>query len=83
MPAETAEPTLPEGLERVTAPQEPVLPEGLGVEPAGRQAGEEESASPRWPFDLSGFWEARVGVRTQEDPHEKDVSIGEIASRCM
>ncbi len=59
------------------AQDEPALPEGLGEEPEKRHAGEEEARPSRFPVELSGFWEARVGVRTQEDPHEKDVSIGE------
>lgn len=29
------------------------------------------------PFELSGFWETRLGFRMQKDPGEKDVSIGE------
>ena len=33
--------------------------------------------SPGLPFDVSGFGEVRLGLRTQDDPHEKQVSIGE------
>ncbi len=52
------------------ADTEPVLPETGGVLQL-------EEPHVRLPFDLSGFWEARAGIRTQDDPHEKDASIGE------
>ncbi|MCB9987864.1 MAG: hypothetical protein H6868_00865 [Rhodospirillales bacterium] len=29
------------------------------------------------PFELSGFWEVRAGHRLGDDPHEKEVSLGE------
>lgn len=29
------------------------------------------------PFDLTGFWETRAGIRTQRDPHQRDITIGE------
>ncbi len=71
------EPALPAGLGEQ---QEPALPEGLTEQeaPVG-EAAEERTATglPEFPFDLAGFWEARVGARTQHDRRERDMSIGE------
>jgi hypothetical protein len=73
------EPALPPGL---TAPEtkpeeEPALPAGLSEEAVEQEAPVVERMLSKLPFELSGFWEARLGFRTQKDPHEKDVSIGE------
>lgn len=76
------EPALPLGLtpsEEEGTATEPILPEGLAEE---LELPEEEGITemppaPKLPFDLSGFWEARVGLRTQKDPYEKDMSLGE------
>ena len=66
------EPALPEGLGGVS--DEPALPEGLGATPA-------EAATPvkKAPplFDVAGFWDTRVGVRTRNDPYEKTFSMAE------
>ncbi|MEZ5517699.1 MAG: hypothetical protein R3F41_09600 [Gammaproteobacteria bacterium] len=83
--ASAQEPPLPGGLMN-----EPSLPGGLGGEPAlpGGLGGNEAepgkvSGIPgdSWwqslPFTLSGFWEARVGARVQEDRWQKDLSLGE------
>ena len=74
--AQAAEPTLPIGLGG--APDEPALPTGLGTNPAPSTDSEME---PDWkaslPFDLAGFGEARLGVRLQDDPAQKQFSIGE------
>jgi hypothetical protein len=75
--AAPAEPALPAGLGSGETPQEPALPEGLGAEPEVFEVREAETSQPGLPFELSGFGEARVGIRTQDDPHEKQVSIGE------
>lgn len=56
---------------------EPPLPSGLGGEKAAGGKVSSLPASGYLPFELSGFWESRVGVRTQEDPNEKDMSIAE------
>jgi len=83
--AESDEPALPEVL---AGSDEPALPEGLGGSsdepalPEGLGSGPAETAAPvkkkvALPFDLAGFWETRVGVRTQNDPYEKDFSIAE------
>lgn len=29
------------------------------------------------PVELSGYWEARAGVRTRNDPYQRDMSLGE------
>jgi hypothetical protein len=73
------EPTLPPGLspQETEGAKEPTLPEGLIEEPEKPRVTEKEAHPVRFPFDVSGFWEARGGVRTQGDPHEKDESIGE------
>jgi hypothetical protein len=57
--------------------EEPTLPEGLGEETGRVEPKAVEQPVSRLPFELSGFWEARLGTRTQEDRYEKDVSIGE------
>ncbi|MCK5556783.1 MAG: hypothetical protein KAJ01_00280, partial [Candidatus Hydrogenedentes bacterium] len=73
------EPALPPGLIRAGDEEEPILPPGLGEQPA--QRGEAEAtgraALRELPFDLTGFWDTRVGMRTQRDHHEKDMSLGE------
>ena len=84
------EPTLPMGLEDSNKEPEPSLPAGLGEEtdeptlPAGLDKQEEEDKInydrenlQEFPFDYSGFWELRLGARTQKDQNEKDLSIGE------
>ncbi len=80
-PPAAEEPALPPGLTPpvTQAEEEPALPEGLDNE-AGEpepKALEQPKLPLALPFELSGFWEARGGLRTQEDPHEKDASIGE------
>jgi len=92
-PSEAEEPALPEGLGGTPAgepelpaglsgegeaPEEPVLPEGLTAEePRVGEAAEGEKAEAQFPLEISGFWEMRGGVRAQDDPHEKEASIGE------
>jgi len=71
------EPDLPDGLFGSSDSEEPGLPAGLGVnrltaEPVG------EKEPFRLPFEFSGFGEGRIGARTQDDPYEKDLSIGEV-----
>jgi len=73
------EPGLPAGL--VPAKEkpsgEPALPVGLEkkVEPA--KPAKKPAEEWRLPFDLTGFWEIRGGMRTRRDRYESDVSIGE------
>ncbi|MBN1256233.1 MAG: hypothetical protein JXA52_00855 [Planctomycetes bacterium] len=70
-------PALPAGLEPDTGG--PSLPSGL--EPAATKKAASPQAKPdsgfTLPVNLAGFWETRFGSRSQEDPHEKEVSIGE------
>ena len=63
-PAPPPPPAGPEG----DAPPPPVGPDG--EEPAGPAPVE------KW-LDFTGFWEARGGLRTRRDPHQKDASVGE------
>lgn len=73
--------------------REPDMPAGLFGEAeessaVASVASEDDSMEAGWgedfsewkdelPFDLSGFWEVRAGARLKNDPHEKDMSIGE------
>jgi hypothetical protein len=73
------EPGLPPGLGPSEDQQEPSLPEGLGEEPAKDDEVVEvaPASEVHLPFDLNGFWETRLGARTQRDHYERDLSIGE------
>lgn len=85
-PQRPEEPGLPPGLGGEAVPeeqgQEPGLPPGL--EPTAAPATPTADA-PRepWqvPFGLTGFWETRVGARTQHDPYERTASIAESRLR--
>ncbi len=79
------EPALPAGL-NATDDDEPALPTGLGTqataEPTQPAESQQQSGSllerpGLRELDLTGFWEMRGGVRTPDDPHERDASIGE------
>jgi len=73
----TAEPALPSGLFGSGTSDEPRLPVGLGE--SNPETGPEVEKEPfRLPFEFSGFGEGLIGARTQNDPYEKDLSIGEI-----
>lgn len=74
------EPAFPSGLDSLEdkSPEEPLLPEGLiPADSSGKQKANARVQSPKLPFDLTGFWEVRGGLRTQPDPNEKDASLGE------
>ncbi|MDY7031522.1 MAG: hypothetical protein SVY10_06385 [Thermodesulfobacteriota bacterium] len=71
------EPDLPVGLEDGTESAEPELPLGLGVEEKSGTKDVSPQTSTGILSDLGGFWEIRCGIRTQDDPHEKDFSLGE------
>jgi hypothetical protein len=78
------EPVLPSGLGALAAPAtatvtapEPALPGGLDAPTSAPAAAPAEAPVRLLPDAWSGFWEARGGVRLQDDPHEKDASIGE------
>ncbi len=74
------EPTLPEGLD-LNPPdsEEPMLPQGLEESIGSNTTFTKEKR--KLPFDFKGFLELRVGTRTQKDPYEKDISIGETRSQ--
>ncbi len=72
------EPPLPAGLGGGPPPSEPALPLGLSGGGPGGETGAGAPPSPDLPFDLSGFVDARTGIRTQNDPYEKDLSLGEV-----
>ncbi len=69
--------------------QEPALPAGLGGPPPlppglaaeriapAPETGEKDNGLPL-PIDFSGFADSRLGARTQDDPYEKELSLGEI-----
>ncbi len=71
------EPSLPTGLD--PKPKEPELPLGLSTDSSVAEDSHPQSRHSAFsiPDQLSGFWEARGGVRTRSDPHEKQSSIGE------
>ena len=83
------EPALPLGLTQKKdslqqKDQEPALPDGLlkTDTPAQSKRLEKDTVvSKFWadqlPFELSGFWEARGGMRVTNDPNEKQASIAE------
>lgn len=73
----TVEPDLPAGLSGLETSEEPGLPAGLEViSPAAEPASGKEPF--HLPFEFSGFSEGRIGTRTQNDPYEKGLSIGEV-----
>lgn len=70
-------PALPPGLER---PSGPVLPPGLEPRPAdvAEETPETKLGRGRFSLDLHGFWEARGGLRLQNDPAQpRDAILGE------
>lgn len=67
-------PVLPTGL-RSSSDAEPALPIMLGS--SSSETGGSLKKSFELPFDFSGFWEMRGGLRTRNDRYQKDTSIGE------
>ncbi len=58
--------------------EEPDLPQGLSQDESSEtQVVSHGNPSSVLPFELSGFWEVRIGARTQSDANEKDASLGE------
>jgi hypothetical protein len=73
----TGEPELPAGLFGSSTSEEPGLSSGLGE--SSQDSGPDVEQEPfRLPFEFSGFGEGRIGTRTQNDPYEKDLSLGEV-----
>ncbi len=74
-----AAPLLPDGLDADVS--EPELPSGLETETTKKQpppqTTEKTFMETLKAAGLSGFMEVRGGVRTQNDPYEKQASIGE------
>ncbi len=72
------EPTLPLGLDETgsTVSEDPALPEGLLEEKLVSSESQDEGLSEN-PLSFTGFWESRFGMRLQNDPFEKDTSMGE------
>lgn len=64
------------GLGEKTEAAEPELPDGLGLE-IEEFSPKPDVAAFNLPSELGGFWEVRAGVRTRNDPYEKDASMGE------
>lgn len=63
-------PVLPKGLEQ----DSPKLPEGLVTETAEKKIADETGE----PFlSVNGFWDIRGGIRTANDEHQEDFSLGE------
>jgi hypothetical protein len=85
------EPALPPGLTQKKESQqqkkpgmEPALPDGLfktdtpvQSEKLEKDTGAAKSWADQLPFKLSGFWEARGGMRVTNDPYERQTSIAE------
>lgn len=86
-------PSLPPGLGSSQKddpdPQEPALPSlptGLGSSPSSDDDEATQTAAPaeNWFTDLfTGFIEARAGLRLQDDPTQKDASIGEVRAQLQ
>ncbi len=74
----TGEPGLPSGLDSAS---DPALPEGLGEESAPKKAVKSNVEYPSLldeiPLNITGFWDTRFGGRLQEDPNQRQASIGE------
>ena len=75
-----AEPPLPPGIEparQASVAEEPALPEGLDA-PLSPESGAGIPLPGPWiPFDMAGFWEVRLGARTQHDTRQKHLSLAE------
>ena len=70
------EPALPGGLDGEDDSGQPELPPGLD-EPKEQKPSPPPAEKDAGPWDLSGFWEARGGLRTQRDRYQRQASIGE------
>lgn len=82
----TSEPSLPAGIDSNPLELEPALPTGIIVNSeAVKNHQNKESNFLNWqknlPFDLTGFVEAREGVRTQNDIYQKDTPLGELRAQ--
>ncbi len=77
-------PTLPKGLspgpsESGAGPSAPALPPGLVIDDEGSLTQSDRvNGSDYSPAEFGGFFEARLGFRTQDDPHQADTSVREV-----
>ena len=77
-------PTLPKGLssgpsESGADPSAPALPPGLVIGDEGSLTQSDRIyGSGSSPAEFGGFFEARLGFRTQDDPHQADSSVREV-----
>lgn len=76
--AKNQEPVLPAGLGETSLP---ALPSGLMGAPTKETVADDAAAPWQAPFGLTGFIEARAGVRLSGDPYEKQLSIGELRAQ--
>ncbi|MDY6932777.1 MAG: hypothetical protein SVZ03_00980 [Spirochaetota bacterium] len=71
---------LPRGLDE-SGEGGPALPEGMDERKKYEEEAYFDSPGDNFfeniPFDLGGFIDGRLGGRTQDDPYERDLSIGE------
>lgn len=75
----TGAPALPSGLGETQAP---ALPSGLSAQDDTKTPQRTEETEPfAAPFGLTGFIEARAGVRVVSDPTQKALSIGEVRAQ--
>lgn len=74
---DSKEPDLPMGLEQ-SGKEEPNLPQGLGTEVDGREFAETNEKRNSLSSIINGFLEGRAGIRTQDDPEQKDASVGDL-----
>jgi hypothetical protein len=79
----TSEPQLPAGLSSQPS-SEPTLPSGLGsTESTSSQTDAGSRFTDSFPFDVSGFIETRLGTRLDNDPTQRDTSIGELRAQLQ
>ncbi len=77
-------PTLPKGLgpgpsEPETGPSAPALPPGLVIDDEGSLTQSDQvNGSDSSPAEFGGFFDARLGIRTNDDPNQADSSIREF-----
>lgn len=72
------QPGLPSGLGAASPAEDqgPSLPSGLMSDKPAQEKKPAADKSSIWP-NITGFMEARYGIRLRRDPYEKDTSIGE------
>jgi len=64
----------------VVAQDEPALPPGLGAEQPDETAPEKDgkdTSAGAFADGITGFWEARAGLRLRDDPNQRSLILGE------